>query len=65
MTLLLRNGDAARRKHASRRAARSPSGHAILHALRLIFDSMKLTEQFVAEYRFAKVAERMREIRLS
>ena len=37
----------------------------ILHALRLIFDSTKLTEQFVAEYRLAKVAERMREIRLS
>jgi hypothetical protein len=37
--------------------------HAILHALRLIFDSMKLTEQFASEYRLTELAEEMRRTR--
>jgi hypothetical protein len=37
--------------------------HALLHGLRLILDSMKLTEGIEAEYRLREVAEEMRAMR--
>jgi hypothetical protein len=36
--------------------------HALLHGLRLIFDSMKLSEQVEAEYRLREVAEQVAEM---
>lgn len=37
--------------------------HAILHAIRLIYDSIKLTEEIEAEYRLREVAAQVRQMR--
>jgi hypothetical protein len=37
--------------------------HGILHAIRLIYDSLKLTEEIEAEYRLREVAAQMRQMR--